>query len=191
MLKPTGAMNYPRFSYGALASTDTVHSDAGGSSFDNSLHYVAQQVGWFSSRSASQYLIHVWCTLTQNSVVSESSESTRKPSHLHCPVCGKTFGRLQEAHRHISSVHLPCWLYCPHSPCLWRGHRKEEFKTHLRVHPGSDPGVSPCPIYDLKLVLNLIKEGIPFEAAAGHALELVLEKARELGFTEEWSNLWG
>jgi len=184
-------MNYPNFSDGVLASTDTVHSDTGGSSFDKSLHYVDKQVGWFSSRSASQYLIHVSCTLTQTSVVSESSESTRKPSHLHFPESGKTFDRLQEAQRHILSAHLPCWLYCPHSPCLWRGHRKEEFKTHLRVHPGSDPEVAPCPIYDVKMIMNCIKDGIPVETAARYALEFVSEKARELGFTEEWSNLWG
>jgi len=157
-------MNYPNFSDGVLGSTDTVHSDAGGSSasFGKSLHYVQQQVGWLSSRSAGQYLIHVLCDLTHTSVVSESSESTRKPSRqlVGCAMCDKTFGRLQELQRHISSVHLPCWLHCPHSPCLWRGHRKEEFKTHCsRVHPNSDPEVSPCHIYDVKTVVNQITDG--------------------------------
>jgi len=62
---------------------------------------------------------------------------------------------------------------------------------HLRVHPGSDPEVDPCPIYETKMILDWIKDGTSVETAAGYALDLVSERARELGFVEEWGNLWG
>lgn len=89
------------------------------------------------------------------------------------------------------SAHLPCCLHCPHLPCTWRGHRKEEFKTHLRAHPVSDPEVDPSPIYDAKMVLGWIKDGTPVETAVGYALDLVSERAHELGFVNEWRELWG
>jgi hypothetical protein len=41
------------------------------------------------------------------------------------------------------------------------------------------------------MVLDWIKDGTPIETAAGYALDFVLEKARELGFVEEWEDLWG
>ena len=59
------------------------------------------------------------------------------------------------------------------------------------MHPGSDPNVSPGLIYEAKLILDWIKDGTSVETAAGYALGLVSERARELGFVEEWSNLWG
>jgi hypothetical protein len=89
------------------------------------------------------------------------------------------------------STHLPLWLYCPHSPCPWRGHRKEDFKTHLREHPGADGKADPFHVYEAKMILDWIKDGTPVETAAGYALEFVSERARELGFVEEWKNLWG
>jgi len=41
------------------------------------------------------------------------------------------------------------------------------------------------------MVLDWIKDGTPFEIAERYALDLVSERARELGFVEEWSNLRG
>jgi hypothetical protein len=61
----------------------------------------------------------------------------------------------------------------------------------LREHPEADPKVEPCHVYDSKLVLEWIKDGTPVETAAGYALGFVSEKARELGFVEEWEDLWG
>ena len=62
---------------------------------------------------------------------------------------------------------------------------------HLRVHCGSYPEVAPCPIYEVKTIMNQIKNGVPVHTAAAYALDLVAEKARELGFVEEWKDLWG
>jgi len=123
--------------------------------------------------------------------VSDSTDSTRKPPPLRCSECNRSCGRLRELQRHISSAHLPRWLHCPHFPCPWRGHRKEDFKTHLREHPGSDPNVGPCLVYEIDLVLDWIKEGTPVETAATYALDFVSERALVLGFVEEWKNLWG
>ena len=103
--------------------------------------------------------------------------------------CGER--RHQELQRHIFSAHLPYWLHCPHFPCLWRGHHEEEFETHLRAHPDSDPEVAPCSIYERKINMDFIKDGTPVKTAAGYALDLVSEMARELGFVEEWCDLWG
>jgi hypothetical protein len=89
------------------------------------------------------------------------------------------------------SAHLPRWLHCPHLRCTWRGHRKEDFRAHLKEHPSADPKVEPCHVYDSKVVLDWIKDGTPVETAAGYALDFVSEKARELGFVEEWEDLWG
>jgi hypothetical protein len=36
-----------------------------------------------------------------------------------------------------------------------------------------------------------MKEDTPIETAVGYALDLVAEKAIELGFVNEWSDLWG
>jgi hypothetical protein len=41
------------------------------------------------------------------------------------------------------------------------------------------------------MILDWIKDGTPIEMAADYALGFVSEKARELGFEEEWKNLWG
>ena len=49
MPEPTGIMDHLNISGSVLMSTEVVHSGAGGSSFENSLHYVHWQVGWFSS----------------------------------------------------------------------------------------------------------------------------------------------
>lgn len=133
-----------------------------------------------------QYLTRVLYVFVQ-ALPDSDSESTS----LLCPECKTPCGRIQELKRHILSAHLPCYLHCPHSSCSWRGHRKEEFRKHLRVHPGSDAGADPCPIYNTNLILDFIEKGTPIETAAGYALGLVSERARELGFVAEWSELWG
>lgn len=163
-----------------------VHNNAGNSSpTDHSSHQ--GQVRCFSSKSAAsgdKYLIRVPYIFVQALPVSGSTS-------LLCSECATACGRVQELNRHVLSVHLPCHLHCPHSSCAWRGHRKDEFRTHLRVHPGLGPDVDPCPIYDTKMILDWIKDGTPVETAAGYALDLVSERARELGFVAEWSDLWG
>ncbi|KAH9961577.1 hypothetical protein BC827DRAFT_327650 [Russula dissimulans] len=119
---------------------------------------------------------------------------TYKPPSVVCPKCEKKCGRAQELQRHILSSHLPCWIHCPLSPCPWRGHRKEDFKAHLRVwHTVADPNDGPFAsfVYDTNIVLELIKNGTSIDNAAGIALVLVSEKSHELGMVEEWEDLWG
>jgi hypothetical protein len=58
-------------------------------------------------------------------------------------------------------------------------------------HPGADPKVGPCQVYDTKIILERIKAGTPVETAKVYALGFVSEKADELGFVEEWKDLWG
>jgi|SRR5712672_1463825 len=126
-----------------------------------------------------------------------SLDPVYRPSPVFCPECGKQCGRVQEVQRHIVSSHLPCWLHCPLSPCPWRGHRKEDLKTHLRVeHAAADPTNDALTgslqvIYDTSIVLDMIKNGATIDIAAGIALALVSEKAHELGMVEEWVDLWG
>ena len=119
------------------------------------------------------------------------SKATSKPSTVLCSECKKSCKRQQELQRHMLSAHFPRWLHCPHSPCTWRGHRKEDFKTHLELHPGTDPEVEPCLIYETRVVIDWIKNGTSVEMAARYALGFVSERARELGFEEEWKDLWG
>lgn len=126
----------------------------------------------------------------QTSSVSQPT-SRPEPSRVLCPKCRKAYGRPQDLQRHVLSAHLPCWLYCPYPPCPWRGHRKENFKTHLRAHPGADLNFGPCRVYETKTILGWIKDGTPVEIAAAYALAFVSEKAHELGLVEDWENLWG
>lgn len=120
-----------------------------------------------------------------------ASEATSTLSRIFCSVCQKSYGRQQELQRHMLSRHLPRWLHCPYWPCPWRGHRREDFRTHLNLHPSTDPEVEPRLVYDTRMVLDWIKSGTSVETAAGYALDFVLEKAQELGFEEKWGDLWG
>jgi hypothetical protein len=119
------------------------------------------------------------------------SGSPSKPPPEHCPECNQPCSRLQELQRHLLSAHLPLWLHCPHLPCAWRGHRKEDFRTHLKEHLGADPTVGPRHVYDAKTILDWIKAGATVETAGAYAVNFVSEKARELGFEKEWEDLWG
>jgi Zinc finger, C2H2 type len=111
---------------------------------------------------------------------------------VYCPECKVSFKRKQELRRHILSLHLPCWIYCPYSRCSWRGHRKEDFQKHLNDQKcGPKPERKQYEIYLTDLILDWILEGVPVERAARYALDFVAERALELGKGEEWGNLWG
>ncbi|KAI9507414.1 hypothetical protein F5148DRAFT_1149748 [Russula earlei] len=118
--------------------------------------------------------------------------TSNRPSPVQCPECGKQYGRPQELQRHMLSSHLPFFLHCPHSPCPWRGNRREDFRAHLRErHAGSDPKHDLCFIYDTKMVLDWIRNGSSAAIVANIAVGLVSQKAHELGLVEEWEDLWG
>ena len=110
-----------------------------------------------------------------------------------CPCCRKTFSRLQEAKHHFLQHHLPFSLYCPAPSCLWRGARPDEFMRHSsRYHPEAPHTVQPCLIYDTKVVLGYIfNHEMGVELAQHYALQLVAEKAMEVGKTEWCTRLWG
>ena len=59
------------------------------------------------------------------------------------------------------------------------------------MHPGTDPTVEPLLVYETRTILDWINNGTPVKTAAGYALGFVSEKAKELGFEEEWRDLWG
>jgi hypothetical protein len=105
------------------------------------------QVRQVSSVMLAPVLIRLPCVFTQASPI-----STSKSLPVLCPKCEKPYGRLQELKRHIMSLHLPCWIYCPRSGCSWRGHRKDKLRIHLREQKcGSVPVAEQCqasePIY--------------------------------------------
>ena len=120
--------------------------------------------------------------------------SATKDGRVRCPWtgCEKTFRpeRPQELERHIGSIHLPYQFFCPIPSCLWRGGRRDEFYTHLtNFHPRSayEPGV----IYDIRLIIGHIRNGVSIRRAERYALDFVAERALELGKVEEWEDLCG
>ncbi|KAI0250316.1 hypothetical protein BJV78DRAFT_590033 [Lactifluus subvellereus] len=122
--------------------------------------------------------------------------STSKPP-VFCPRCNQPCARLQELKRHLLSNHLPDWIRCPHPHCRWRGHRREDLKSHREAHlnrQNCGPKLSreQYTIYDIDLVLGwILDDKQSVEKAARYALDFVSEKAQELGIEEEWANLWG
>ena len=111
-----------------------------------------------------------------------------------CPECREQVGyRQQNLKRHILSVHLPCWIYCPNQSCTWRGTRKEELNKHIdKEQCGPKPERDQYQIYDTRLILGwILEDDVPFNVAVGYALDFVGERAIELGKVEAWRDLWG
>jgi hypothetical protein len=46
-------------------------------------------------------------------------------------------------------------------------------------------------IYDIKLIIEYVKDGAPVRTAEKYALDFVAERALELGKVEEWEDLCG
>jgi len=111
-----------------------------------------------------------------------------------CPDCKEQVGyRQQELKRHMLSAHLPCWIYCPHPSCNWRGTRKEELNKHVdKEQCGPQPERDQYQIYDIRLILGwILEDDVPLNVAVGYALDFVGERAMELGKVEAWRDLWG
>jgi Zinc finger, C2H2 type len=108
-----------------------------------------------------------------------------------CPKCQVSFKRPQELRRHILSIHLPCWIYCPYTSCPWRGRRREDFQKHLDTQKCGPKPEQLYEIYVTGLVLDWILEGVSVDTAADYALDFVAERALELDKEEDWQNLWG
>jgi hypothetical protein len=91
--------------------------------------------------------------------------------------------------------HLPCCIFCPYPNCptQWRGHRPDALARHLKKEGcGETPEKDQYQIYDIDLVLDMMKEGAAsLSTAAGYAVGFVKERAGELG-KEGWvKDPWG
>jgi len=117
------------------------------------------------------------------------------PQSRLCPACAYTCHRQAELDRHIVSSHLPCWIFCPHSNCRWRGTRVDEFQRHLSVQKcGPRIEEHQYQIYNVKMILSWIKDsqgGDILSTAQGFAIDLVKERALELGKQEWLEDPWG
>ena len=112
-----------------------------------------------------------------------------------CSACGKIAKRRQDMHRHIQLAHLPCWIFCPHSGCTWRGTRMDALERHWEKQKcGSKSEGSQCRIYNTKLALSWSEDLTSADAvstAQNIAVDLVKERALELGRQEWLKDPWG
>ena len=119
---------------------------------------------------------------------------TKPPAGI-CLGCGASYRRRQELERHILFLHLPCWIWCPYSGCAWRGHRVDDFKRHLdKQGCGPRPEEREYQIYNVKMVLDWIKDSKDANSmliVQNFAVDLVKERATELGKNEWLENPWG
>jgi len=119
-----------------------------------------------------------------------------------CKICFRdqvrvSFERRQELDRHIQLLHLPCCVYCPYSPCEWRGCRVDELQKHLdrqKCNRNSTEQSEEFQIYDVKTILDVIRDAESNDSirnAQGWAVSFVQEMARELGKREWFEEPWG
>src|SRR5229473_5869126 len=117
-----------------------------------------------------------------------------KQPRFPCVLCDKTFTRPQELYRHIQTLHLPYFLYCPYSGCRWRGAREDQFKRHQGKYHQPGEELSAYQIYNVKKVLDWIKtaESVDFiTVAQAWATGLVQKRAKELGRDQWLDEPWG
>jgi hypothetical protein len=80
----------------------------------------------------------------------------------------------------------------PYPACDWQGCRKEDLHEHI-----DEGNCGPRPkseeqrvIYNTQLILGWIIEGVSTEVAQMFAVDLVEERARELGKESLWKDPW-
>ena len=145
-------------------------------------------VGYPPSRSVAP-------TLSQNQVGAQPEELPSSESiPPECPVCKKTFRRVQERNRHLES-HLPHSIHCPSRDCYWTGRRQSHFKGYWdKGHSKTDnvPGREFNEIYDPKEFVKLIVDGtLPVQDVARSAFLKARERLVELGREDMETNVWG
>lgn len=132
-------------------------------------------------------------TLSANQVGAQSDELSSSIAPK-CPVCKKTFHRLQERNRHLES-YLPHSIHCPYHGCHWTGRRQTHFKEHWkRCHPkaGKAPGRQLNEVYDPKKFVKMIVDGTsPVQDVARSACLKVRERLVELGKEDVGVKVWG
>jgi hypothetical protein len=107
--------------------------------------------------------------------------------------CAVPTHRKQDWNRHFLKSHLPDSIYCHNPGCGWQGSRKEELSEHIEQKKcGPKPEFEEQRmIYDVGLILNWIREDIvSVEVAQMFAVDLVEERARELGKANLWEDPW-
>jgi hypothetical protein len=111
-----------------------------------------------------------------------------------CPVCERSFGRLQERNRHVQT-HMPLWLYCPSFGCSWRNDRPYALATHWtenHANFGEAPRPEDCKIYNPDpLVQSVISGELLIEEATEIALQAVRIRAQERNKDGIWEDEWG
>lgn len=123
--------------------------------------------------------------------------STFKQQAPICPACKVIFNGYQDVERHFQSLHLPCPIFCPHSArgCRWRGSCIGDLEKHLDIQKcGPKPAEQQYQIYDVKLILSWIENlqsGDDISKTQNFAVELVKERALELGRQEWLEDPWG
>ena len=136
--------------------------------------------------------MHIIHTLTHG-----FATSTFKQQAPICPACKGIFNEYQDLERHFQSLHLPCPIFCPHSArdCRWRGSGIDDLEKHLDTQKcGPKPAEKHCQIYDIKLILSWIKNlqsSDDISTTQNIAVELVKERALELGRQEWLEDPWG
>ena len=112
-----------------------------------------------------------------------------------CKICLRmSFDRRQDLDRHIQ-LHLPCCVYCPYSPCEWRGCRVDELQKHLNQQKCNENSpVQEYRIYEVKTILDMIRGAESNDAirnAQDWAVHFVRERAIQLGKDGWIADPWG
>ena len=109
-----------------------------------------------------------------------------------CPICEKSFKRIQERDRHVES-HLPHSIYCPFQDCSWTGRRQWDFKVHWEKHQTTDqlPGKKKNVIYDPKEYVRVIVYGTSPVASEVVRSALVIAKRRLRVLEKAGANVLG
>ena len=147
-----------------------------------------------SSRAGS--VSRFFTNMTQCHTLTVSTPAKLKQQTLVCPMCRTSFKRRQELERHIQSLHLPYWLFCPSPGCRWRGDRVDKLQRHKNTHNGQPTPVEEqeCQIYNVKMILSFIRDSAGSDivtTAQRIAVDLVKERALEIGKQEWLEDPWG
>ena len=113
-----------------------------------------------------------------------------------CKVCFRvSFDRRVDLDRHIQLIHLPCCVYCPYSQCEWRGCRVDELQKHLDQQKcDQNYAARDFRIYEVKMILDIIvaaESNESIRTAEGWAVDMVLERAKQLGKPAWIADPWG
>jgi hypothetical protein len=106
------------------------------------------------------------------------------PSLYVCPVCQRSFNRVQARDRHLQ-LYLPRPILCPIQGCTWTGRRQWDFREHwTRKHPDAGQVVlveGANELYDPREFVKLIVDGTRVDEVARSAFAKAQECLGRLG----------